>query len=131
MSIDVTAVRAHFPSPAGGLALFDAPGGTQTPRPVADAITATLTGPLSNRGTVSVSELNAERSVAEFRAAQADLLGVPATGVVHGRSATQLTYDFSRPLAGGAGGLQHRRRGGPVPRRADRLAQSLTGSDSQ
>ncbi|GGN32018.1 cysteine desulfurase family protein (TIGR01976 family) [Actinoplanes campanulatus] len=99
MSIDVTALRAHFPSLAGGLAFFDGPGGTQTPRPVADAITATLTGPLSNRGTVSVSELNAERAVAEFRAAYADLLGVPATGVVHGRSATQLTYDFSRHLA--------------------------------
>ncbi|MBO3743017.1 cysteine desulfurase-like protein [Actinoplanes flavus] len=99
MSIDVTALRAHFPSLAGGLAFFDGPGGTQTPRPVADAIIATLTGPLSNRGTVSVSELNAERAVAGFRAAYADLLGVPADGVVHGRSATQLTYDFSRHLA--------------------------------
>ncbi|WP_330348876.1 cysteine desulfurase-like protein [Streptomyces sp. NBC_00582] len=99
MAIDLTALRAHFPSLDGGLAFFDGPGGTQTPRPVADAITATLTGPLSNRGTVSPSELNAERAVAEFRAAYADLLGVPANGVVHGRSATQLTYDFSRHLA--------------------------------
>jgi cysteine desulfurase family protein (TIGR01976 family) len=58
-----------------------------------------MTGPLSNRGSVSVSELNAERVVAEFRVAYGDLLGVPATGIVHGRSATQLTYDFSRHLA--------------------------------
>ncbi|GGN92738.1 cysteine desulfurase-like protein [Actinoplanes lobatus] len=99
MSIDVTALRAHFPSLEGGLAFFDGPGGTQTPRPVAGAIAATLTGPLSNRGAVSVSELNAERAVAEFRAAYADLLGVPADGVVYGRSATQLIYDFSRHLA--------------------------------
>ncbi|MFI1047084.1 cysteine desulfurase-like protein [Streptomyces griseoruber] len=99
MAIDLTALRAHFPSLDGGLAFFDGPGGTQTPRPVADAIAATLTGPLSNRGTVSPSELNAERAVTEFRAAYADLLGVPAGGVVHGRSATQLTYDFSRHLA--------------------------------
>ncbi|MEU1184510.1 cysteine desulfurase-like protein [Streptomyces sp. NPDC005820] len=99
MAIDLTALRAHFPSLDGGLAFFDGPGGTQTPRPVADAIAATLTGPLSNRGTVSDSELNAERAVAEFRAAYADLLAVPANGVVHGRSATQLTYDFSRHLA--------------------------------
>ncbi|MGW0465267.1 cysteine desulfurase-like protein [Streptomyces sp. NPDC003027] len=101
MAIDVTALRAHFPSLDHGLAFFDGPGGTQTPRPVADAIAATLTGPLSNRGTVSPSELNAERAVADFRAAYADLLHVPANGIVHGRSATQLTYDFSRHLAKG------------------------------
>ncbi|MFD4600875.1 cysteine desulfurase-like protein [Streptomyces sp. NPDC058464] len=99
MALDLTALRAHFPSLATGLAYFDGPGGTQTPRPVADAIAATLTGPLSNRGTVSPSELNAERAVADFRTAYADLLRMPANGVVHGRSATQLTYDFSRHLA--------------------------------
>jgi cysteine desulfurase family protein (TIGR01976 family) len=102
MVIDVAALRSHFPSLSGehgGLAFFDGPGGTQTPRPVAEAVAATMTGPLSNRGTISRSELNAERAVAEFRAAYADLLNVPATGIVHGRSATQLTYDFSRHLA--------------------------------
>ncbi|MFD4501891.1 cysteine desulfurase-like protein [Streptomyces sp. NPDC058457] len=99
MALDPTALRAHFPSLATGLAYFDGPGGTQTPRPVADAIAATLTGPLSNRGTVSPSERNAERAVADFRSAYADLLRMPANGVVHGRSATQLTYDFARHLA--------------------------------
>ncbi|MEV6385210.1 cysteine desulfurase-like protein [Streptomyces sp. NPDC051773] len=99
MAIDLTALRAQFPSLDTGLAFFDGPGGTQTPRPVADAVAATLTGPLSNRGTVSPSEANAERAVTEFRSAYADLLHVPADGVVHGRSATQLTYDFSRHLA--------------------------------
>ncbi|MGV9455059.1 cysteine desulfurase-like protein [Streptomyces sp. NPDC003635] len=101
MAIDLSALRAHFPSLATGLAFFDGPGGTQTPRPVADAIAATMTGPLSNRGNVSRSELNAEHAVADFRAAYADLLNVPANGIVHGRSATQLTYDFSRHLAKG------------------------------
>ncbi|MFD1374512.1 cysteine desulfurase-like protein [Actinoplanes sichuanensis] len=99
MSFDVAALRAHFPALDSGLAFFDGPGGTQTPRAVAEAIAATMTGPLSNRGVVSASELNAERAVAEFRSAYADLLGVPAGGIVHGRSATQLTYDFSRHLA--------------------------------
>ncbi|MFD1538171.1 cysteine desulfurase-like protein [Nonomuraea guangzhouensis] len=99
MAIDLTALRAHFPSLDTGLAYFDGPAGTQTPRPVADAIAATLTGPLSNRGTISPSELNAERAVTDFRAAYADLLHLPANGIVHGRSATQLTYDFSRHLA--------------------------------
>lgn len=101
MAIDVTALRAHFPSLDHGLAFFDGPGGTQTPRPVAEAIAETLTGPLSNRGSISPSELNAERSVTEFRTAYADLLRMPANGIVHGRSATQLTYDFARLLAQG------------------------------
>lgn len=101
MAIDVAALRAHFPSLTQGLAFFDGPGGTQTPTPVAEAVTRTMTGPLSNRGLVSASERNAEQAVAGFRAAYADLLGVPETAVVHGRSATQLTYDFSRTLAKG------------------------------
>ncbi|MEU8574197.1 cysteine desulfurase-like protein [Streptomyces asoensis] len=99
MAIDVAALRAHFPSLAQGLAFFDGPGGTQTPAPVAEAVARTLTAPLSNRGLVSVSERNAEQAVAGFRSAYADLLGVPEGAVVHGRSATQLTYDFSRTLA--------------------------------
>ena len=99
MALDPTALRAHFPSLASGLAFFDGPAGTQTPTPVADAITATLTGPLSNRGTFGESDLNAEHAVHGFRAAYADLLKMPAEGIVHGRSATQLTYDFSRHLA--------------------------------
>ncbi|MDR6977789.1 cysteine desulfurase family protein (TIGR01976 family) [Streptomyces sp. 3330] len=101
MAIDVAALRAHFPSLAHGLAFFDGPGGTQTPAPVAEAVIRTMTGPLSNRGLVSASERNAEQAVAGFRAAYADLLGVPETAVVHGRSATQLTYDFARTLARG------------------------------
>lgn len=99
MAIDLTALRAHFPSLETGLAFFDGPAGTQTPRPVADAIAATLSSPLSNRGTGSPSARNAERAVAEFRAAYADLLNISTRGIVHGRSATQLTYDFSRHLA--------------------------------
>lgn len=99
MSYDVAALRTHFPSLASGIAHFDGPGGTQTPRQVGEAIAATLTGPLSNRGTVGRSERCAEEAVAGFRAAYSDLLGVPGEGIVHGRSATQLNYDFSRALA--------------------------------
>ncbi len=98
-SYDVAALRDHFPSLASGIAHFDGPGGTQTPREVGAAIAATLMAPLSNRGTVAPSERNADAVVAAFRAAYADLLGVPATGIVYGRSATALTYDLSRAIA--------------------------------
>jgi cysteine desulfurase family protein (TIGR01976 family) len=96
---DVRAFRDEFPSLASGIAHFDGPGGTQTPRVVGEAIARTLTGPLSQRGAATVSQRNAERAVAEFRSAVADLLGGVPEGVVHGRSATALTYDFSRTLA--------------------------------
>ncbi|MEZ5189612.1 MAG: aminotransferase class V-fold PLP-dependent enzyme [Schumannella sp.] len=59
----------------------------------------TLLGPLSNRGTTGRSESNAEDAVLAFRSAYADLLGADPRGVVYGRSATQLCYDFSRHLA--------------------------------
>ena len=45
------------------------------------------------------SEANAEAAIAGFRQACADLLNAEPGGIVHGRSATQLTYDFSRTLS--------------------------------
>jgi cysteine desulfurase family protein (TIGR01976 family) len=66
---------------------------------VGAAIADAITGPLSNRGFGVVSQNNAESAVGAFRAAMADLLGAHPRGVVYGRSATQLTYDFSRHLA--------------------------------
>src|SRR5690349_20702562 len=99
MNFDVAALREHFPSLRAGVAHFDGPGGTQTPRQVGDAIAATRSGLLSNRGPAEPSESNAEQAVAEFREAYADLLGVDKDGIVYGRSATQITYDMSRALA--------------------------------
>ncbi|MFI0372955.1 cysteine desulfurase-like protein [Actinomadura sp. 1N219] len=98
-SYDVGAVRAQFPALKAGAAHFDGPGGTQTPLPVIDAIAEALFGPLSNRGNVTPGERNAEMIVADARQALADLLGARPSGIVFGRSATQLTYDFSRTLA--------------------------------
>src|SRR5690554_3537521 len=99
MSYDVVRIRADFPSLKSGWAFFDGPGGTQTPVQVIDAITDALSEPLSNRGTVTDGERNADRIVADARSAVADLVGGNPAGVVFGRSATQLAYDFSRMLA--------------------------------
>ncbi|GAB2967566.1 cysteine desulfurase-like protein [Frigoribacterium salinisoli] len=101
MPFDVAAFRRAFPSLASGIAHFDGPGGTQTPRVVGEAIAAAMTAPTSIRGTSTLSERNAEATVQAFRSAYADLLGVDPRGVVHGRSATALTYDLSRALAKG------------------------------
>lgn len=99
MTLDVVALREQFPSLSSGIAHFDGPGGTQTPAPVGAAIARTLTGPLSNRGVSAISERNADDAVSAFRHAYADLLNASPDGIVYGRSATQITYDFSRHLA--------------------------------
>lgn len=99
MSFDIAAIRAQIPALASGSARFDAPGGTQAPQPVIDAVVAALTGPTANRGSTTEGEHNAERIVAGARAALGDLLGTAPGTVVFGRSATQLTYDLARTLA--------------------------------
>ncbi|POH71035.1 cysteine desulfurase-like protein [Cryobacterium zongtaii] len=99
MTYDVESIRAHFPALSAGTVHFDSPGGTQTPLGVGQAILETLTGPLSIRGRRSLSERNADDAVTGFRSAMADLLGADPHGIVYGRSATQLTYDFSRHLS--------------------------------
>jgi len=103
VTYNAPAVRSHFPSLDTGLAHFDGPGGTQTPRQVGAAMALTLTRPLSNRGTRSLPERNADDAVTGFRAAMGDLLNTDPAGIVFGRSATALTYDFSRHLSHGWG----------------------------
>jgi cysteine desulfurase family protein (TIGR01976 family) len=99
VTYDVESIRAHFPALSAGTVHFDSPGGTQTPTSVGQAILHTLTGPLSIRGRRSPSERNADDAVTGFRTAMADLLGADPLGIVYGRSATQLTYDFARTLS--------------------------------
>ncbi|NKQ27037.1 cysteine desulfurase-like protein [Streptomyces galbus] len=99
MPYDIASLRSLFPALEAGTVHFDGPGGTQTPRPVIDAIADVLARPLSNRGQYSLGERNAESIVAGARQAMADLLGADPAGIVFGRSATQLTYDLARALA--------------------------------
>lgn len=103
MPLDVESLRSHFPSLSSGIAHFDGPGGTQTPSVVGQAIADTLTSPLSIRGASVASERNAEEAVLAFRQAMADLLNADPLGIVYGRSATQLTYDFAKHLSAGWG----------------------------
>ncbi|WP_329041285.1 cysteine desulfurase-like protein [Streptomyces sp. NBC_00178] len=98
-ALDVQAIRSCFPALKAGTARFDAPGGTQTPQQVIDAISGALSRPLANRGGLTEGGRNAEEIVVGARTALADLLGAEAGAVVFGRSATQLVYDLSRTLA--------------------------------
>jgi cysteine desulfurase family protein (TIGR01976 family) len=99
MAYDVERIRSHFPALREGAAHFDGPGGSQTPDVVARAVSETMTSAISNRGTVTRSEQRAEEVVVDARGAMADFLGIDPTGVVFGRSATDLTFHLARTLA--------------------------------
>jgi cysteine desulfurase family protein (TIGR01976 family) len=99
MAYDVARIRACFPALAEGAAHFDGPGGSQVPRQVGDAVASTLTSAISNRSQVTRSGRRAEDVVVSARAAMGDFLRVDPSGVVFGRSMTQLTFDVSRALA--------------------------------
>ncbi|GGK92917.1 cysteine desulfurase-like protein [Sphaerisporangium melleum] len=96
---DVAAVRRRFPALAEGAAHFDGPGGTQAPDAVADAVAGTLRAAVANRGSRTAAERRADEIVLAARQAMADLLGGVPSGIVFGRSMTQLTYDLARALA--------------------------------
>ena len=99
MTYDVAGVRAAFPALEDGTAYFDGPGGSQVPRSVADAVAATLTAGISNRGPVTAASRRADEVVRGARAAVADLLGSDPGGIVFGRSMTALCYEVSRAMA--------------------------------
>ncbi|WP_349828399.1 cysteine desulfurase-like protein [Brevibacterium litoralis] len=96
---DVTRLRSRFPSLASGTAHFDGPGGTQTPIEVGRAVYERITGPVSNKGTGSLSERTASATMADFREAMGDFLASDPQGIVYGRSATALVYEFAGYLS--------------------------------
>ncbi|MED5528626.1 MAG: cysteine desulfurase-like protein [Actinomycetota bacterium] len=96
---DVSRIRARMPALVSGVAFFDGPGGTQLPDFVADSMRTAMTEPLSNRGTMTQSERNAESIVLGSRLAAADLLGCDPEGVVFARSMTEATFMVARTLA--------------------------------
>ena len=101
--MDVAQIRQHFPALHEGLARFDSPGGSLVPQVVADAVAATMTSGLCQRGELSAPERRTEEVVAQARAAMAGFVGGDPGGIVFGRSMTSLTFDLARTLAAGWG----------------------------
>ncbi len=99
MTYDVDRIRARIPALADGTAYFDGPGGTQTPDVVADAIADALKAGLSNRGRTTAAERNADDITVAARMAGADLLNADPSGIVFGRSMTEMTFQVARTLA--------------------------------
>lgn len=99
LSYPISEIRSQFPALRNGNAFFDAPGGTQTPVRVADAIRDAMVSAVSQRGRNNFSEQGADRIVLGARRAMADLLGADPRAVFFGRSATQITFDMARAFA--------------------------------
>lgn len=99
VTYDVERVRDRIPALRDGTAYFDGPGGTQMPDVVADAMADLLKAGVSNRGTVTAAERRAEDAVVAARMAGADLVNADPSGIVFGRSMTELTFQMARTLA--------------------------------
>lgn len=102
--LDPDRIRDRFPAlgatPGGRpVVLADAPGGTQVPDVVIDAVSGWYREGISNtHGAFPRSEAT-DALIAAARAAAGDLLGAPADGIVFGQNATSLLLHVARSFA--------------------------------
>jgi cysteine desulfurase family protein (TIGR01976 family) len=102
-AFDIDWVRAQFPAlwqevngqPA---IFFDAPGGTQVPQRVIDAMRDYLASSNSNTHGVFITSRRSDEILASAHSAVADLLGCDAEEVVFGPNMTTLTFALSRAI---------------------------------
>jgi cysteine desulfurase family protein (TIGR01976 family) len=106
-ALDLTWIRSQFPALAQTVnehpnkcpAVFlDAPGGTQVPQRVIDAIADYLAGNNANTGGAYHTSRNTDRMIAEARSAMGDFLNCDADEIVIGPNMTTLTFAMSRAL---------------------------------
>ncbi len=102
-AVDLAALRAQFPAlseTANGhpAAYFDAPGGTQVPQCVIDAISSYLVHSNANtEGQFQTSRRN-DAMLANAHRAMADFLGCDPDELVFGQNMTTLTFALSRAM---------------------------------
>jgi cysteine desulfurase family protein (TIGR01976 family) len=101
--IDPMQTRKQFPSLQrsvdGRPCVFaDAPGGTQVPQSVIDAISSYYAHSNANRGGAFVTSEETDQVVVEARAAGADFLGASPDEVVFGPNMTTIAFGLSRSL---------------------------------
>jgi cysteine desulfurase family protein (TIGR01976 family) len=99
VALDVAAVRRRFSALDGRLAFFDAPGGTQVPDEVVQAIAAHLRDSTANLGGAFETSRRSGRLVADARGVAAGFLGCAAEEVVFGANMTTLNFALSRAAA--------------------------------
>jgi cysteine desulfurase family protein (TIGR01976 family) len=98
-ALDVAAVRARFSALQRPLAFFDAPGGTQCPDDVIDAIATYLRESNANIGAPYETSRRTDALVEHAHSRAADFLGCTAGEVAFGPSMTSLNFLLTRALA--------------------------------
>ena len=97
--LDVAAVRDRFSSLRHGFAFFDAPGGTQVPDEVGDAIARALREASANLGAGYATSLRVGQILEEAEAKAARFLGCEPREVTFGPNMTTLNFALSRTAA--------------------------------
>ncbi len=98
-ALDVEAVRARFSALQRRLAFFDAPGGTQCPDEVIDAVARYLREDNANVGAPYVTSHRTDKLVELAREKAASFLGCSAAEVAFGPSMTALNFLLTRAFA--------------------------------
>jgi len=101
--MNVESIRSQFPALARvhngqPVAYFDAPGGTQVPRVVADAMTDYLFHHNANTHWMYPSSEETDAIILSAREAMADLLNARSEEIVFGNNMTTLTFHLGRAL---------------------------------
>lgn len=98
---DVAAIRARYASLRQGFAFFDAPGGSQVPDEVGEAIARTLREASANLGAVYQTSRRVQEILAEAEGKAARFLGCEPHEVIFGPNMTSLNFMLSRTAARG------------------------------
>ncbi|HEV8687341.1 MAG TPA: cysteine desulfurase-like protein [Gaiellaceae bacterium] len=98
LALDVAAVRARFSALDSPWARFDAPGGTQVPDSVIEAIARYLRESNANLGGAFAASRASDAVVTDARLAAADFLGCTADEVIFGANMTTLAFALTRTL---------------------------------
>jgi cysteine desulfurase family protein (TIGR01976 family) len=97
-TLDLDAIRARFPALASGVAFLDAPGGTQCPQSVIDAIAAYLGESNANLGGAFAASRRSDELVEQAHAAAARFLGCSPEETIFGQNMTTLNFALTRTL---------------------------------
>jgi cysteine desulfurase family protein (TIGR01976 family) len=98
-ALDVAAVRRRFSALRGDFVFLDAPGGSQVPDEVGEAVARTLREASANVGASYETSRRAGAILESARGAAARFLGCSAEEIVFGANMTTLNFTLSRTAA--------------------------------
>ena len=100
-TVDPGAVRARFSSLSSGFAFLDAPGGSQVPDEVGEAIATAMREASANLGAVYATSLRVKEILEQAERGAAAFLGCEAHEVIFGANMTSLDFTLSRTAGRG------------------------------